>query len=320
MPYIDPEVILEAKKIDLFTYLQNYEPQELVRFSGNVYCTRTHDSLKISNGKWCWHSRGIGGRSALDYLIKVRGMKFTDAVEQIMGRAATMPPVSLSKPEPKEETPFTLPQMDNGIAEVERYLIGRGISRDIIRCCADLRILYQTRNGRYANAVFVGFDKDKTPRYATVRGTRGNFKGDVENSDKRYSFALPNGSESLHLFESSVDLLSFATLEDMRTPNTFDGDLLSLSGVYKPRKDIKESTLPPALTQYLADHPDVRHVHIHLDNDIAGRQASAAIIAVLPEQYKVTNEPPPSGKDYNEYLCDRLRLPWTRSKERSHAR
>jgi len=65
MPYIDPEVILEAKKMDLFTYLQNYEPQKLVHFSGNVYCTRTHDSLKISNGKWCWHSRGIGGRSAL---------------------------------------------------------------------------------------------------------------------------------------------------------------------------------------------------------------------------------------------------------------
>ena len=54
------------------TYLQNYEPRELVHFSGNVYCTRTHDSLKISNGKWYWHSRGIGGRSALDYLIKVK--------------------------------------------------------------------------------------------------------------------------------------------------------------------------------------------------------------------------------------------------------
>lgn len=97
MPYIDPEVILEAKKMDLFTYLQNYEPQELVHFSGNVYCTRTHDSLKISNGKWCWHSRGIGGRSALDYLIKVNGISFTAAVEQIMGQAAIKPPVFISK-------------------------------------------------------------------------------------------------------------------------------------------------------------------------------------------------------------------------------
>jgi hypothetical protein len=88
MPYIEPEVIAEAKQMDLLTYLQNYEPQELVHFSGSTFCTRTHDSLKISNGKWMWHSRGIGSRSALDYLMKVNGMSFTDAVEQIMGRAA----------------------------------------------------------------------------------------------------------------------------------------------------------------------------------------------------------------------------------------
>ena len=51
MPYIAPDVIQEAKQMDLFSCLQNYEPQELVYFSGNVYCTRTHDSLKISNGR-----------------------------------------------------------------------------------------------------------------------------------------------------------------------------------------------------------------------------------------------------------------------------
>ena len=73
MPYIAPEVVQEVKKMDLLTYLKNYEPHELVRFSGNTYTTRTHDSLKISNGKWMWWSRGIGGRSALDYLIKVEG-------------------------------------------------------------------------------------------------------------------------------------------------------------------------------------------------------------------------------------------------------
>ena len=76
MPYIAPEVITEAKRMDLLTYLREYEPGELVKFSSNTYTTRTHDSLKISNGKWMWWSRGIGGKSALDYLIKVRGMDF----------------------------------------------------------------------------------------------------------------------------------------------------------------------------------------------------------------------------------------------------
>ena len=64
MPYVTPEQIKRAKQKDLLTYLQHYEPQELVHFSGNVFITRTHDSLKISNGKWCWWSQGIGGRSA----------------------------------------------------------------------------------------------------------------------------------------------------------------------------------------------------------------------------------------------------------------
>lgn len=51
MPYIAPEVVQEVKRMDLLTYLKNYEPQELVHFSGNTYTTRSHDSLKISNGK-----------------------------------------------------------------------------------------------------------------------------------------------------------------------------------------------------------------------------------------------------------------------------
>ena len=68
MPYIPPEVVARAREVDLLTYLRTYEPQELVHFGGSTYCTREHDSLKISNGKWCWFSRGIGGYSALDYL------------------------------------------------------------------------------------------------------------------------------------------------------------------------------------------------------------------------------------------------------------
>ena len=76
MPYIPPSVVQEVKRMDLLTYLKNYEPYELVHFSGNTYITRTHDSLKISNGKWMWWSQRTGGRSALDYLIKVRGYSF----------------------------------------------------------------------------------------------------------------------------------------------------------------------------------------------------------------------------------------------------
>jgi hypothetical protein len=247
-------------------------------------------------------------------------MSFLDSVEQIMGRAAIQPPVFVSPPEEAPKTPFVLPNADIGITEVKRYLMGRGISRELIRYCADLQILYQTRNKGYANAVFVGYDTDKIPRYATVRGCRGNFKGDTKGSDKRYSFAMPNGSAKLHLFESAVDLLSFATIEGIGIPNRSCGDLLSLSGIYRPRKNIRESALPIALAQYLEDHPDISHVHLHLDNDIAGRLATKAIMAVLPKRYTAYDEPPPTGKDYNDHLCESRDISRTQKEERSYAR
>lgn len=77
MPYIPPEVVEKAREMDLLTYLKSYEPQELVHFGGNTYCTREHDSLKISNGKWC--CRGSGNRRlwfCAGYLLR-RNLQFS---------------------------------------------------------------------------------------------------------------------------------------------------------------------------------------------------------------------------------------------------
>ena len=81
IPYIPPEIVAEAKKMDALTYLQNYEPNELVSVGNGTYTTKTHDSMRISNGLWNWFSRGIGGKNAIDYLIKVEGYTFKQAVE-----------------------------------------------------------------------------------------------------------------------------------------------------------------------------------------------------------------------------------------------
>lgn len=122
--------IQTAKKMDLLSFLHLHDPYELIHVAGNTYCTREHDSLKISNGKWCWFSRGIGGRSALDYLIKVKGIPFTEAVGMILGRAAEMPPVSHIQEDshqPKEKN-LLLPEPVEGRPErVIAYLTGRGI-------------------------------------------------------------------------------------------------------------------------------------------------------------------------------------------------
>ena len=72
MTKISNKELEKAREMDLLTYFMIFEPEELIKISNNNYTIREHQSLKISNGKWMWWSHGFGGRSALDFLIKVR--------------------------------------------------------------------------------------------------------------------------------------------------------------------------------------------------------------------------------------------------------
>jgi hypothetical protein len=314
MPYIPPEVITEAKRIDLLTYLQTYDPQELVRFGGNVYTTRTHDSLKISNGKWCWFSRGIGGRSALDYLIKVRGMDFLDAVEHLTGQAAIQPPAFSSPAKQEQPKAFMLPRSARTATHAADYLARRGIDYDILSFCMETGRLYESYPHR--NAVFVGMDEQGAPRYAALRGE--GFMGEATGSDKHYSFAIPPQVESdtVHLFEAPIDLLSYATLLKLHGRNWRRDHLLSLSGVYRPKEQAEETATPAALERFLENNPHIRAIILRFDNDATGRLAVQTIRAVLPDSYEITSKPPPSCKDYNDYLCGVLNLSRAKSKGR----
>ena len=287
MPYIPPEVVAKAKEMDLLTYLKNYEPGELVHFGGSTYCTRTHDSLKISNGKWCWFSRGIGGKTALDYLIKVREIPFTEAVEMIVGQAAVQPPTY--EPAPKKDAPkvLLLPPASRSATHAVSYLSGRGIDSEVIDFCISTGRMYES-SGRYHNVIFVGHDRYGKARYANLRGIGSDFKGECNGSDKRFSFNIPaENSGILHLFESAIDLLSFATIRKLNGMDWRKDHLLSLAGVYQPREKIEESAVPLALSQYLRDHPEIKTIILRLDNDRAGRMAAKALMTVLPKDYTV---------------------------------
>ena len=303
------EELQKARKLDVLSYLRQHEPQELVHVAGNIYCTREHDSLKISNGKWCWFSRGIGGRSALDYLIKVKGIPFTEAVGMILGRAAEMPPVSHIQGDShqRKEKNLLLPEPVKGRPErVIAYLTGRGIDRPLLEACINHRLLYES--AQYHNAVFVGYDQEGKARYAAIRGTVGSYKGEASGSDKRYAFSLclPRQPPTVHVFESAIDLLSYATLEH-RAGRDWRGDaLLSLAGVFQRKR---EKVLPVALKQFLEDHPSVNTVCLYLDNDAVGRSATQGIVEALADKpYQVIDDPPTHGKDVNDQLRWELQI------------
>lgn len=293
MQLIPKEDIQRAREMDLLTYLTYYEPGNLKHVSGNVFSTVEHDSLIINNGKWCWFSRQIGGKSALDYLIKVKGMPFRDAVERIIGNITEpLPVVKQTEIPPKE---FVMPELNSDTTRVSMYLANRGIDLEIIKWCIDHKLIFET--AKYGNVVFVGYDKQGNPKHGSMRSTTTPYKGDVKGSDKRFAFRLIRAEHprKVHVFEAVPDLLSYATCVKLQGGNWRKETYLSLAG-------IGGSSLPKALEQFLKDYPDISHIYLHLDNDEPGRNAAKTIKELLSGKYVVKDQPPPSGKDYNEYL------------------
>jgi hypothetical protein len=305
MPTVTDEQIRRAKEVGILAYLRTHEPQSLRKSKGgnDEYYLAEHDSLKISNGKFHWFSRGIGGYSALDFLVKVRGMGFIDAVRRLTGdgidyRAIPLPPLPKQA---KPSKPFALPPANINNDRVYAYLRGRGIDRDIIKRCIDGGILYENTMG---NCIFVGYDGSK-PRFACERGTKDDYKKDISASDKRFSFVLPPknpNSHNLMTCESPIDCLSHAGIHKL-DGDRWDGFRLSLGGVGSV-----------ALISFLERNPQIENVRLSLDNDKAGRGATERMIKELLSEkrfshMKISDAPPPIGnKDYNDTLQAILQL------------
>ena len=299
MAKVTQEQIRMARDMDLLTYLQLYEPDELVRVNANEYRTKTHGSLVISNGKWYYNRGGFGGVSALDYLVKVRRMAFVSAVEVLCGirdsyAYYSQPPNESARPPPKRD--FILPKAVKYPEKMVAYIQKRGITPEIISHCMKRGILYESVHNNKAVCVFVGYDENHTVRYATMRGIDSDIKQDVFGSDKRWSFSFPDGNAGntdLICFESPIDLLSYIVLENR------DCYKLSLGGV---------STV--ALIAFLERHREIQHIVLGLDSDAAGQEAAKKIQWQLAADsrfahLKVTINPPLYGKDYNEMLMQK---------------
>lgn len=305
---VSKEQIGQARTLDLLSYLQQYEPQELVKIAPGVYSTRTNDSLKISHGKWYRWSRGYGGVSALDYLVKVRGMDFVSAVRHLCSLSGYVPEpqVYTSKP-PK--LPFALPPKNGNNDRVIQYLSARGIHTGLIRSCLNTGRLYEDKQH---NCVFVGFDNKNEPCFAFIRSSdpSSTFMHEAAGSNKMHSFSLPpqNQSTILNVFESAIDALSFVSLELIRSKGWQKNNYLALCGVYQPRKEIAETPLPISLARYLHDNIQIERINLCFDNDRAGELAAQAIMQLIGHKYDIQYTPPEHGKDYNAMLMQKKGL------------
>ena len=109
--FIRKSVLENVRTLSAFDYLNNYHPSLLVKNGKKDYYHREHESLHFSNGKWYWWSQGVGGTTALDYLIAVEGYDFKEACNYLASLMNISDPV-VTYYHKKETKPFELPEKD----------------------------------------------------------------------------------------------------------------------------------------------------------------------------------------------------------------
>lgn len=314
--HISKETIEKARKIDLLSYLMATNPNELVKCGSGEYCTKTHDSLKISNGKWFWWSRGIGGTSALDYLVKVRGVDFVSAIDMVMGKTVEIPSVFVPA-RPRKYSKIYLPKYNFECKFAKKYLMERGIDEAIIDDCIRKKLIAEdNKNGC---VLFMGYDEFGAIKHCSSRATDGTLqRKDLPGSDKRYAFRIASNKENstVRVFESAIDLMSFASMLKAVGKDYREENLISLSGIYMPKREICESKIPLALEYFLDNNAQIKRICLYFDNDFAGRRGAEALQNILGGMYEVRYIPPPVGKDYNDYLIKRMNDERTKNSEK----
>lgn len=290
------------RELDALSYFKNYVPDELVRNGrNNSYYLRSHDSLKLSNGMWYQWSTRIGGKSALDYLIKIEGWQFKDVCHYLLDLINEHPPV-LEVAKPRTKVPLRLPEENISNNDVIDYLVNkRKLDLELINSLIEGGLIYQERHSN--NVVFIGFDLMCEPRFACKRATDSSFKQDCLGSDKRFSFNITSDSnEELHVFESAIDLLSYITLLKMKNVDYRQYNYLSLSGVGD-----NESYLPISLESYLSRYHKIKKIILHLDNDLAGKSSTENITRCCKGLYETEDCHPINHKDINEELISKVK-------------
>lgn len=296
------EEVQNAREADLLSYIQSCG-YVLKKSGTNEFCLEDHDSLKVSNNRWCWHSQNRLGGSCIDFAMHFpvpNQFEFKEAVFMVldkMGRTSNVEVVHqkqnpVKKQARSEGQVLELPDAYENNHRVIAYLTKtRLIDRDIVLTLIDQKQIYESKERH--NCVFIGYDQEGTARYAFNRGTLSytRFAGDSIGSNKDYGFVMNGKSEKVFVFESPIDALSHATLTKHYGADYKADTRLSLGCVSEG-----------ALRQYLEDHPKTKEITLCLDNDKAGIEAMDRIKGLYEDsQYKI-NTDSPTAKDFNEDL------------------
>ena len=173
MAHLEEDIIERAKNTDMIALLESEEGFSFKSTYGErEFKCIEHNSLVVNGNRrrWYWNSRQVGGNNAIDYLVKIRGMNFRDAVLHLVGdreqtaytpiRKAVTENVSVSKP-----VRFVLPEQAHfpdgrrNYSNIIAYLNkGRGIDMSIINTLIAPGQIYQ--GVQYNGLHIVGYNDE----------------------------------------------------------------------------------------------------------------------------------------------------------------
>ncbi|MFI3254483.1 MAG: DUF3991 domain-containing protein [Eubacteriales bacterium] len=151
---IPDNVVEEAKNANIVDFIIRYYGFSFKESYGSYRC-KQHPSLAIASDckSWAWHSQDLFGHGAISFVMKVEGLSFPRAVEEIMGYSACHAPI-YKEPEPPKV--LQLPERGQNCKKIWYYLCNvRCLDPSIVdQLIVSERIYQDIRN----NVVFVGVD------------------------------------------------------------------------------------------------------------------------------------------------------------------
>lgn len=273
-----------AASIDLEAFLLG-RGEKLIQ-SGREKRLANDHSITIRGNEWYDHAQEQGGNT-ISFVQRHYNLSFPEAMQALLG--GCFQSAEVIEPEHK---PFTLPERHTDMRRVFAYLTQtRGIDSAVISAFAHDGLIYE--DAKYHNIVFLGLDENGTARHAHIRSTNSYgkpFRQNIEGSNARYSFHRIGSNGSLRVFEAPIDLLSHISLYP---DNWQENSYVACCG----------TSIQPVL-KTMEMMPELKTVHICLDNDAAGQNAAQRMAEQLKEYGVKVIRQVPQRKDWNDELIE----------------
>lgn len=262
----------------------------------NAYKVPGYGGLYIDEQKNQWNcfaaqlsGEQIHGGGPIQLVQFIFGYDFVQAMKYLDSAHIAVHEIQLKS---SVKRTFKLPPAAQDYRHVYAYLIKtRGIDHRIVDYFVKSKKLYENT---YHSCIFVGYDSYGVARHCTIRGTvsENAFKGEAAGSDKRFTFCMEGTTDTLHIYEAPIDLMSYLSIKwDQK--NLWADHHLALCCL---------ADVP--VQSYLKRFSLVHRLIFHLDNDKWGKAATER----YTKEYQLlgfetwAEHPKTQYKDFNEQL------------------